>query len=82
MIFARTVGRRMVSNMSWTAFVIITGTIVIVFYMVLLGLIARIENLESSNHALWGSVNRLGDNDDELRGRVWKLEHKEGEQND
>ena len=42
----------------------------------------RIEKLESSHHALWGSINRLGDNDDELRARVWKLEHKEGEQND
>lgn len=70
-----------VSNMSWTAFVIITGTIVIVFYVLLLGLIERIENLESSVHALCGSVNRLGYNDDELRARVWKLEHKEGEQN-
>ena len=71
----------MVSNMSWTAFVIITGTIVIVFDVMLLGLIERIENLESSVHALWGSVNRLGDNDDELRARVWKLEHKDGEKN-
>lgn len=41
----------------------------------------RIEKLESSHNALWGSINRLGDNDDELRGRVWKLEHKDGEQN-
>lgn len=42
----------------------------------------RIEKLETSHNALRGSVNRLGDNDDELRGRVWKLEHKDGEQND
>ena len=67
----------MVSNMSWTEFMIIAGAIIIVFTLLLLGLIERIENLESSNHALWGSVNRLGD--DELRARIWKLEHKGGE---
>ena len=71
----------MVSNMLWTVFVIITG-IVIVFDVILLSLIKRIENLEHSEHTLWESVNRLGDNDDELRARVWKLEHKDGEQND
>ena len=67
--------------MSWAIFVIITGMIVIVFMVLLLGLAERIENLESSVYALWGSVNRLGDNDDELRARVWKLEHKDGEKN-
>lgn len=52
---------------------IIAGAIIIVFTVLLLGLTERIENLESSVHALWGSVNRLGDNDDALRARVWKL---------
>lgn len=41
----------------------------------------RIERLESSYNTLRGSVNRLADDDDELGGRVWKLEHKDGEQN-
>lgn len=67
--------------MSWTEFMIIAGAIIIVFTVLLLGLTERIENLEYSIHALRGFVNRLGDNDDELRGRVWKLEHKDGEQN-
>ena len=40
------------SNMSWTAFVIITGTIVIIFDVILLGLIKRIENLEHLVHTL------------------------------
>ena len=75
----------MVSNMSWTVFVIIAGAFLIVIVMLALGLLEakeRLNNLESSVHVLWGSVNRLGDNDDELRGRVWKLEHKDGGQND
>ena len=70
----------MVSNMSCTVFVIIAGVIVIVFDVILLGLIERIEKLESSVHALHMSRNRLSDNDDELRARVWKLEHKDDEQ--
>ena len=52
----------------------------IVFDAILLSLIKRIENLEHSVHTMWCSMNRLGDNDDELRGRVWKLEHKDDEQ--
>lgn len=65
--------------MSWTAFVIITGTIVIVFDVTLLGLIKRIEHLESSNYALWEAVNRIGDDGDRLWMRIWELEHKGGE---
>ena len=42
----------------------------------------RIERLESSYNAFRGSINRLGDNDDELRARVWKLEHKDGGKDD
>lgn len=63
--------------MSWTILIIIIGAIVIEYNIILLSLIERIKNLESSVHALWGSVNRLGNNDDELRARVWKLEHKD-----
>ena len=72
----------MVSNMTWTEFILIAGVIIIAFTVLLLGLTERIEDLEYSIHTLWGSLNRLGDNDDELRARVWKLEHKDGEQND
>ena len=71
--------------MSWTVFVIITGAFLIVIVLLVLSLLEakeRLNNLESSVHTLWGSVNRLGDNDDELRGRVWKLEHEDGKQND
>lgn len=60
----------MVSNMSWTEFMLIAGVIIIVFTMLLLGLTERIEDLEYSVHAMRGYINRLGDNDDELRGRV------------
>ena len=63
--------------MSWTILIIIIGAIVIEYNIILLGLIERIENLESSVHALWGSVNRIGDDNDELRARVWKLEYKD-----
>lgn len=42
----------------------------------------RIDFLESSERALWGAVNRIGDENDSLRARIWDLEHKkEGEQN-
>ncbi len=70
------------SNMTWTEFILIAGVIIIVFTVLLLSLTERIEDLEYSVHALRGFVKRLGDNDDELRGKVWKLEHKEGEQDD
>lgn len=63
--------------MSWTILIIIIGAIVIEYNIILLSLIERIKNLESSVHTLWGSVNRLGDDSDELRARVWKLEHKD-----
>lgn len=63
--------------MSWTILIIIIGAIVIEYNIILLSLIERIKNLESSVHTLWGSVNRLGDNNDELRARAWKLEHKD-----
>lgn len=56
--------------MSWTEFMLIAGVIIIVFTMLLLGLTERIEDLEYSVHAMRGYINRLGDNDDELRGRV------------
>ena len=68
--------------MSWTEFILIAGVIIIAFTVLLLGLTERIEDLEYSIHALRGFVKRLGDNDDELRARVWKLEHKDDEQND
>ena len=68
--------------MTWTEFILIAGVIIIVFTVLLLSLTERIEDLEYSVHALRGFVKRLGDNDDELRGKVWKLEHKEGEQDD
>lgn len=71
--------------MSWTVFVLIVGAFMIVVVLLLMYVMEireRVDMLESSEHALWGSVNRLGDNDDELRGRVWKLEHKDGEHND
>jgi len=72
----------MVSNMSWTEFMIIAGVIIIVFTVLLLGLIERIENLEYSVHALREYLKRLRDNDDELIKRVLKLEYKDGEQNE
>ena len=71
----------MVSNMTWTEFILIAGVIIIVFTVLLLGLTERIENLEYSVHALRGYLKRLRDNDDELIKRVLKLEHKDGEKN-
>ena len=41
-----------------------------------------IDRLEPSERTLWGSVNRIGDECDSLRARIWDFEHKkEGEQN-
>lgn len=34
------------------------------------------ERLECSDRTQWGSINRLGEDIDELRARIWKLEHK------
>lgn len=68
--------------MSWTILIIIIGVIVIEYNIILLNLIERIKNLESSDHAMWGSVNRIGDDNDELRARVWKLEHKDDAKSD
>lgn len=70
--------------MAWELLVAIAGALLIVIVLLVMHVIAireRVDVLESSEHALWGSVNRLGDNDDELRGRIWKLEHKDGKQN-
>lgn len=70
--------------MAWELLVAIAGALLIVIVLLVMHVIAireRVDVLESSEHALWGSVNCLGDNDDELRGRIWKLEHKDGKQN-
>ena len=37
------------------------------------------EQAESVEKTLWHSVNRIGNECDSLRARVWKLEHKDGE---
>lgn len=57
----------------------------IVIVMLALGLLEakeQLNRLESSYNTLRGSVNRLADDDDELKGRVRKLEHKDGDQNE
>lgn len=43
------------------------------------GLRERISRLESSERTLWQAVNRIGDESDQLRMRIWDIEHKRRE---
>lgn len=59
-----------------------TGIVIVLLIMQVICVFAicvHEEHLDVAEKTLWQSVNRIGNECDSLRARVWKLEHKEGE---
>lgn len=60
-----------------------TGIVIVLLIMQVICVFViyvQAEHTKSVEKTLWHSVNRIGNECDSLRARVWKLKHKEGAQ--